>query len=98
MIKGKTKSGYKYAIDERKLDEWGVLKAIADMTSGDDRRMIRGTVNFVETVIGEDEKNLVEFVKSKNEGYCPQEAMQEIVNEIIESVKEVKNSQSSQGS
>lgn len=97
MVKGKTKSGYKFTVDEKKLNEWSVFKSIADMTSGDEARMIQGTVSFVETVLGDDEANLIEFIKKKNNGYCPQEAMQTVINEIVEAVKEAKNSQSSQG-
>lgn len=97
MINGKTKSGYKFEIDERKLDEWDVFEAIADMTSGDSKRLINGTVNFVNIVFGDKKQDLIQFIRNRNNGYCPQESMQALINEIIETANELKNSQSSQG-
>ena len=97
MAKGKTKSGFKFEIDENKLNEWDVFEAIADMSSGDAQRMVQGTVTFVNTVLGDDKTALFEFIRKKNKGYCPQDQVQFMVNEIVEAAKEIKNSSSSQG-
>ena len=69
MVKGKTKSGFKFEIDENKLNEWDVFEAIADMSSGDAQRMVQGTVTFVNTVLGDDKTALFEFIRKKNKGY-----------------------------
>ena len=97
-MKGKTKSGFKFDVNEAVIDDWETMKAIADMDSGDASKVLRGTVKFVNMVLGEDEKDLVEHIRKKNKGACPQDAMYNEVMEIIDSFKEIKNSQSSQGS
>lgn len=97
MVEGKTKSGFKFKIDERLLDEWDVFEAIADMTSGDNARIIQGTVTFTNTVLKDEKQRLIEFIRKKNKGYCPQEKMQDLITEIINTTKEIKNSESSQG-
>ena len=97
-MKGKTKSGFKFDVNEAVLDDWATMKAIADMDSGDASRVLQGTVKFVNIVLGKDEDALVEHIRSKNNGSCPQDAMYNEVMEIIDSLKEIKNSQSSQGS
>jgi len=97
MIEGKTKSGFKYSIDERRLNDWTVFESMADMTSGEPNRILQGTVNFVNFVMGEDKNDLILFIRKKNKGYCDQAKVQEMVTEIVESVRELKNSSSSQG-
>lgn len=96
-MKGKTKSGFKFDVNEAMLDDWETVKAIADMDSGDASRSIQGIVKFVGMILGDDEKLLVDHIRGKNNGACPREVMFEEVVEIINSVKEIKNSQSSQG-
>ena len=97
-MKGKTKSGFKFDINEVMVDDWETLKAIADMDSGYASRVIQGTVKFVNIILGDDEKLLIDHIRKKNGGACSQEAMFREVMEIINSVKAIKNSQSSQGS
>ena len=97
-MKGKTKSGFKFDVNEAVLEDWEVMKAIADMDSGDASRVLRGTVKFVSMVLGDEEEALVKHIRSKNKGACSQDAMFNEVMEIIDSLKEIKNSQSSQGS
>ena len=97
-MKGKTKSGFKFDVNEAVLEDWEVMKAIADMDSGDASRILRGTVKFVGMVLGDEEEALVKHIRSKNKGACSQDDMYNEVMEIIDSIKEIKNSQSSQGS
>jgi len=92
MIEGKTKSGFKYSIDEHRLNDWAVFESMADMTSEEPTRVLQGTVNFVNFVMGENKNDLILFIRKKNKGMCPQEKVQEIVTEIVESVRELKNS------
>lgn len=97
-MKGKTKSGFKFDVNEAMIDDWETVKAIADMDSGDASRGIQGAVKFVNMVLGEEENKLIAHIRSKNGGVCPEEIMFREVKEIINSVKETKNLQSSQGS
>ena len=97
-MKGKTKSGFKFDVNDAVVDDWETMKAIADMDSGDASRVLQGTVKFVNMVLGDNEAALVEHIRSKNNGVCSQESMFNEVMEIIDSMKEIKNSQSSQGS
>ena len=97
-MKGETKSGFKSDVNEAVIDDWETMKAIADMDSGDASRVLQGTVKFVNMVLGDEETALVEHIRSKNKGACSQESMFNEVMEIIDSIKEIKNSQSSQGS
>lgn len=97
-MKGKTKSGFKFDVNEAMLDDWEVVEAVADMDGEDESLKIRGMVRFVSLVLGENKKLLIDHIRSKNDGACPSETMFSEVMEIINSVKEIKNSQSSQGS
>lgn len=97
MIEGKTKSGFEYAIDERVLDDWQLVEAIADTESGDASKAIRGMTNLVEFVIGDQADALKKHIADKNDGYIPKDAMLNTMIEIVNSSRELKNLQSSEG-
>ena len=92
MIEGKTKSGFKFKIDERILDDWRLLKCIALSESKDASEQMRGASGLVELLLGDQEDALIEFVAKKNKGLVPAVAITEAVAEILTSVKELKNS------
>lgn len=97
MLEGKTKAGFKFSIDERILDDWRLLSAIALSESADPSDQIRGAHELVSLVLGENEKDLLDFVAKKNDGYVPANKVTEAITDILTSVRELKNSRSSEG-
>lgn len=97
MIEGKTKSGFKYMLEESTLEDWDVFEAIADMSSNDAAKVIKGTKNFVDLVLRDDKNRLVEHIRKKNDGKCTIQMMSKEINDIVIGAKEIKNSSSSQG-
>lgn len=91
MINGKTKSGFKYEIDERVINDWRLLKYIAMSESSDPSEQIRGASNLVSLLLGDQEQALMEHLSKENDGYVPATAVTEAITEIITSVNELKN-------
>ena len=91
MIKGETKSGFQYEVDERILTDWNFMKALADAASKEGGRVLVGTVNAVFLLFGEDgEKKLCEHLKDAS-GHVDQE---DILSELLEVMGDIggKNS------
>lgn len=97
MIKVKTLSGIKIDIDEKLFNDWRFIKAMQKADSKDPSEMINGTVELVSLIFGNQEDKLMEAISKKNGGYIPQEAIKDELVNVITQVKELKNSQSSQG-
>lgn len=97
-MKGKTKSGFKFDIDERIFDDWYFLEAIAKADNSENpSAMLAGTVELVNLMFGDDKTKLLEHIKSKNDGFAPQEVVKAEILDIIEQSKNLKNSSSSEG-
>ena len=97
-MKGKTKSGFKFEFDERILNDWRFLKAVAKADdSSNPSGMLAGTVELVSMIFGDNEQALMDHIASKNDGYVPQDAIKEELLDIIEQGKDLKNSSSSEG-
>lgn len=94
---GKTKSGFRFSVDERILDDWRLLSAIALTETQDASDQIRGAHELVSLLLGEKEKDLLDFIAKRNDGFVPSSQVTKIISEIITEVKELKNSQSSEG-
>lgn len=92
MLEGKTKSGFKFKIDEKLMDDWRLLKYIALSESSDPSDQLRGASNLVSLLLGDQEPALMEFIAKKNKGYVPATAVTETMTEILTSVKDLKNS------
>lgn len=97
MLEGKTKTGFRFSVDERIIDDWRLLSAIALSESGDPSDQIRGAKELVSLLLGENEKNLLDFIAKRNDGFVPSSQVTKIISEIITEVRELKNSQSSEG-
>ncbi len=97
MIEGKTKSGFKFKIDERILDDWELLEAIGDTESDDSSRVVRGMTNLPRLLLGDQADALKKHIADKNDGFIPKDVMLNTVIEIVKSSRELKNSQSSEG-
>ncbi len=65
MIEGKTKSGFKYKIDERVLDDWRLVEAISDSESDDGSVVIRGMTNLVTLLLGDQADALKKHLRIK---------------------------------
>lgn len=97
MIEGKTKSGFKYRIDERVLDDWRLIEAIRDSDSEDGSAAIRGMVNISNLLLGDQADALKKHIADRNDGFIPKDVMVNTMIEIVQSSKELKNSPSSEG-
>lgn len=97
MIEGKIKSGFKFTIDERILDDWRLVEAIGETESEDASNVIRGMMNLSKLLLGEQADALKKHIADKNDGFIPKEVMLNALVEIVQSSRELKNSQSSEG-
>lgn len=96
-MKGTTKSGFKFNIDERIIEDWRLIDAIAMAESDDPGEQVRGTKAVADLLLGKDKASLIKFIQDKNDGFVPASEMTNVIAEIITTVRELKNSQSSQG-
>lgn len=93
-----TKSGFKFEFDERLASDYRMIESINKAENSDDpNEKIAGTVETVNFLFGKDKKRLMEHLANKNDGFVPQEALKEELLSVFESVRELKNSQASQG-
>lgn len=97
MIEGKTKSGFKFAIDERILSDWRLVDAIGMSESDDASEQIRGVRNLMKLILGDQADALKKHIADKNEGFVPSKQVTDLITEIITTAKEIKNSSSSAG-
>lgn len=97
MIEGKTKNGFKYKIDERVLDDWRLLKYIAQSESTDPSEQVQGAASLVTLLLGDQEPAMMDFIAKKNNGFVPALSVTEMMTEILTSAKDLKNSSSSAG-
>ena len=91
MITGKTKSGFKFKVDERIKKDWRLIKAITDSQSDDGNVKLKAVVTMIQLILGDQEELLMQHIMKKNEGYVPFEIMQSEISEIIQSIPEAKN-------
>ena len=97
IIEGKTKSGFKFKIDDRILDDWRLIDAIGLSESDDASEQIRGMRDLVRLVIGDQFDALKKYIADKNDGYIPSKKVTDLIIEIVNTSKELKNSPSSEG-
>lgn len=96
-MKISTKTGFKFELDERIIDDWRVVKAMGRADNTDDpTEMLAGTIELVGLIFGKDEERLVTHIMKKNDGYAPMEALKDELLSVFDKAKSVKNSQSSQ--
>lgn len=86
MIKGITKSGFKFEISDKALDDFELLELMADV---DSNALL--VPKIFEKLLGTKQKeNLIEFLK-KRDGYASTEKMSKILEEILLSSQKLKN-------
>ena len=91
-----TKSGFKFDLDEKILNDWRFVEAIADGDSEDEHEKLRGTRMLVNLMFGEEKNRLVEHLMNKNGGYAPVDAIRAEMESVLTKYNALKNSQSSQ--
>ena len=84
MIKGKTKSGFNYHIDENVLQDYELLEAIAET----EKNPIFIT-KVVRMLLGDDTDKLKEHVRDEN-GHVSIKKMNVEITEIFQSQKKLK--------
>jgi len=92
MLTGKTKTGFKFKIDERIGTDWRVITAISLAEHGNDSEKIKGTTDLVHMMLGDDEPRFLEHIASKNDGFVPISAVVEELVSILGSLNATKNS------
>lgn len=97
MIEGKTKSGFKFSVDERIINDWDLVDAIGLSESDDASEVIRGLREIARLVLGNQVDALKKHIAKTNDGFHPSDVMASELAEIITITKELKNSQSSEG-
>lgn len=86
-IRGVTKSGFEYVLEEGIDDDWELLKAIR--RCNDD---ISYVVDVAEKLLGTDQLGRLESWIRKKEGRISFTAMNAVIEEIFDSAGELKNS------
>ena len=90
MIKGKTESGFEFEISERVKDDYEVIEALVRYFK---KLTYENFVDFKNKMFAgaeECEKKAKEFLREKD-GYVSTRAMTELVFEIWNAAKELKN-------
>ena len=86
MIKGKTKTGFEFEIEEKKLDNMELIDAIAESIENPVKMS-----NVILLLLGkEGKKKLYDFFRN-DDGCVPIEPVNTAVAEIFDSVKDIKN-------
>lgn len=97
IIEGKTKSGFKFAVDDRVINDWDLVDAIGMSESDDASEQIRGMRILTKLILGDQVNALKKHVAKAHDGFHPSDVMTAEIAEIITLVRELKNSQSSEG-
>lgn len=94
MIGGKTKSGFAFKVDERILQDWRFVQALALAQSDVDTTKLKGANDVVTLLLGKEADSLVKHLMELNDGFAPTDKLMSEIGEIMEKVK-AKNSTSS---
>lgn len=89
-MQGKTKTGFKYNIDERIKSDWRLLQAITDSESEDANTQLKGVSNLVNLLIGNNKDAFFKHVADLNEGYIPTTAVIAEITDMLEGNKTLK--------
>lgn len=89
---GKTKSGFKFKVDERMLSDWRFTIAVAKTQAGTDLQKLEGVKEMIDLLLGEKgHQDLISHIAKANEGFVPADAIMAEVTEIMEYSKTAKN-------
>lgn len=91
MIKGKTKTGFAFEIDERVKNDWRLISNIALAESDNISERVKGTAALVSLLLGKNEKKFMEHISKINDGYIPMDAVMNELVDMIQNTEEIKN-------
>lgn len=87
-MKGKTKSGFEFDVEETVLDDYRILKALNEVSDGNSGRI----VYVINKLLGpEQEESLMAHVEELNDGKCSASGMAAELKDIFDGLK-AKNS------
>lgn len=93
MIKGETKSGFKFSVDERIKKDYRLLRVMRKAQSGSVDEQLDAMDELVELVLGKKgAEKFINHITKVNDGFCPAEAVSSEIVEIITYDPETKNS------
>ena len=98
MVKGTTKSGFHYAVDEAVLDSWQFVAKLRDVQVEDKLQASAAVIDLVELVLGKDQTQRLARYLAKGQATVGAEAMIAEYKEIVAQVRgagKAKNSPSS---
>lgn len=91
MIEGKTSTGFKFSYDERLLTDWRIMEAISTADSPDNIKMVKGTTDLINFLLGDNKDGLMKHIKKSNDGFIPVDKLRKELFEILGASKESKN-------
>ena len=93
MVKGKTKSGFEYAYDERVLNDVDLMEAVSDFDAATSKMQQLSAVKKVaDLLLGDAKEDLKAHLAEQNEGFKPFDKYYAEIYEIVNASKEIKNS------
>ncbi len=95
MIEGKTRTGFKFKIDERATKDWRIVEGIKKVSSRNYDELAEGISSIVDLLLGDDKDRLMSHVQKNNDGFIPVDELEKELSDIIAGANQVKNSQSS---
>lgn len=88
----KTKSGFKCDINDKVLDDWRFMRAVARTHADDDNDRIQAAVDLVSLILRDSEDAYYKYVEGKNDGIVSEDIVTKDLISIIEQIKALKNS------
>ena len=94
MVKGKTPSGFKFALDEELKTDWLLLKNIEDSESTDMNVRFKATIRLVSLLFGSDEKEqeYYSFVTPKYNGHVPFDVLRADITAMLTALNDNSDS------
>lgn len=87
MIKGKTRSGFEFSVNEEIAEDWRVAKALAATQSKKNEEQISGAVKLVQMILGDQEEDLMQSVMDES-GIVKVQDIFDNVSDILTAISE----------
>lgn len=92
MVKGTTKSGFRFSVDEAVFTSWEFMRAVRDVQQEDQLKATNGIVDLVELALGKEQTQRLARYLARGAKTVSSEAVLREYAEIVEIVKGVKAS------
>jgi len=92
-MQGITKSGYEFNIDDRVLKDWRFVTALTkcQKANNDTFAKLEGIQEMAKLLFGDKFDEYMNFIASKNDGFCPSDVIMVEITEIFQSANGSKN-------